>query len=197
MLNEDKENAINGKQKDSVREETSVVSSTMKVSVQNRDQKTAPSSEPRPQRGRSASRKGTLRRRSSSEKSNRQQRKDFLNGTCTKLSCDDFASFRMSIFQSLNRVANSAQSAPFLTGRLRNNQWQYCKMCDRWVVYCKTQSRQNLHRFFGRAQKSRHADTRENTGPSLGKIQVRNSHQRSPFAVKCEDRSQDETERQE
>ena len=35
---EDKENAINGKQKDSAREETSVVSGTMKISVQNRHQ---------------------------------------------------------------------------------------------------------------------------------------------------------------
>ena len=34
VLKEDKENAINGKQTDSVREETSVVSSTMKISVQ-------------------------------------------------------------------------------------------------------------------------------------------------------------------
>ena len=39
MLKEDKENANNGKQKDSVREETSVVSDTMWISVQNRHQK--------------------------------------------------------------------------------------------------------------------------------------------------------------
>ena len=38
VLREAKENAINGKQKDSVREETSVVSDTMKISVQNRRQ---------------------------------------------------------------------------------------------------------------------------------------------------------------
>ena len=39
MLKEDKENAINGKQKDSVREETSVVSGTIKISVQNQHPK--------------------------------------------------------------------------------------------------------------------------------------------------------------
>ena len=39
VLKEDKENAINGKQKDSVRAETSVVSGTMKISVQNQYQK--------------------------------------------------------------------------------------------------------------------------------------------------------------
>ena len=40
VLKEDKENAIIGEQKDSVREETSVVSGTMKISVQNLHQKT-------------------------------------------------------------------------------------------------------------------------------------------------------------
>ena len=39
VLKEDKENAINGKQKGSVREDTSAVSGTMKISVQNRHQK--------------------------------------------------------------------------------------------------------------------------------------------------------------
>ena len=43
----------------------------------------------------------------------------------------------------------------------------------------------------------RQTKTRENKGPSLGTIQVKASHQRSPNAVKFEDRSQDETERQE
>ena len=38
-LKEDKEFAISGKQKVSVREETSVVSRTMRISVQNRHQK--------------------------------------------------------------------------------------------------------------------------------------------------------------
>ena len=39
VLKEDKENASNGKQKDSVREETSVVSGTTGMSVQNLQQK--------------------------------------------------------------------------------------------------------------------------------------------------------------
>ena len=39
VLKEDKENAINGKQEDSVREETIVVSGTIKIGVQNRHQK--------------------------------------------------------------------------------------------------------------------------------------------------------------
>ena len=43
----------------------------------------------------------------------------------------------------------------------------------------------------------RHANIRDNQGPSLGTIQVKSSHQRSPCAMKFEDRSQEESERQE
>ena len=43
----------------------------------------------------------------------------------------------------------------------------------------------------------RHADIRENEGPSLGNIQVKIPHQRSPYAMKFEDRSKGETEREE
>ena len=42
----------------------------------------------------------------------------------------------------------------------------------------------------------RQASIRENKGPSLGKIQVKIPRQRSPYAMKFEDRSQEETERQ-
>ena len=43
----------------------------------------------------------------------------------------------------------------------------------------------------------RQANIRENKGPSRGKMQVKLLHQRSPYAMKFEDRSQEETERQE
>ena len=42
----------------------------------------------------------------------------------------------------------------------------------------------------------RQASIQEKNGPSLGKIQIKNLHQRSPYAVKFEDRSHEETERQ-
>ena len=42
----------------------------------------------------------------------------------------------------------------------------------------------------------RQASIRKNKGPSLGKIQVKLPHPRSPYAVKFEDRSQEETVRQ-
>ena len=50
VLKEDKEFAISGKQKDSVREETNAVSGTTVMSVQKPTPKTAPSSEPPTQR---------------------------------------------------------------------------------------------------------------------------------------------------
>ena len=42
----------------------------------------------------------------------------------------------------------------------------------------------------------RQASIREKKGPSLGKLQVKNPHQRSPYAIKFEDQSLEETERQ-
>ena len=42
----------------------------------------------------------------------------------------------------------------------------------------------------------RQANIRESKGPSLGKIQVKLLHQRSPYAVNFEDRSQEKTARQ-
>ena len=41
----------------------------------------------------------------------------------------------------------------------------------------------------------RQASIREKKGPSLGKINVKVPHQRSPYAMKFEDRSHEETER--
>ena len=42
----------------------------------------------------------------------------------------------------------------------------------------------------------RHASILEKKGPSLGKLQVKNLHPPSPYAMKFEDRSHEETERQ-
>ena len=42
----------------------------------------------------------------------------------------------------------------------------------------------------------RHASIREKKGPSLGKLNVNVPHQRSPYAMKFEDRSHEVTERQ-
>ena len=89
VLSEDKENAIPGKQEeDSFREETSVVSGTVKISVQNCHQKPLHPLESPTQRGISASKKKNLGGRSPSGKFARQPRKDHENGICTKSPCD-------------------------------------------------------------------------------------------------------------
>ena len=57
-----------------------------------------------------------------SEKFSRQPCEDFLKGICTKLPCDSWHPPACKFSISLNRVVNSAQSAYFRTGRLKNNQ---------------------------------------------------------------------------
>ena len=54
-----------------------------------------------------------------------------------------------------------------------------------------------IQRFRFTESRVRQATIREKKGPSLGKIQVEPRHQRSPYAMKFEDRSHEETERQE
>ena len=103
-------------------------------------------------------------------------------------------------------------SVPALQG------WQRCcrncgKLYHSWVVSRKTQSHQDFRNTWSigetRGVKSwdrsdeydsqstlRQASIREDKGPSPGKIQVKLPHQRSPYAMKLENRSQEETERQ-
>ena len=126
-------------------------------------------------------------------------------------------------FTSQNRVGNSAISARFRTGRLRNNQIKnqrrvvtknaVAKFKDVRQLGCVFQDTElpesvsNLRKgskVLGSVRRvrftkatQRHEDIRENKGPSFGKIQVKFPHQRSPYAMKFEDRSQEEIERQE
>ena len=53
-----------------------------------------------------------------------------------------------------------------------------------------------IHRVRFTKSTLRQASIREKKGPSLGKINVKVPHQRSPYAMKYEDRSHEETERQ-
>ena len=83
-------------------------------------------------------------------------------------------------------------------------------MYDSWVAYCRTQKRRNLYRFHGRAQKTwdqideydsqgtvlcQLKKSEKTKGPSLEKNQVKLPHHRSPYALKFEDRSREETAR--
>ena len=61
----------------------------------------------------------------------------------------------------------------------------------------ETRCRKSWNQFKGYdSQSLRYVMRREKKGPSLGKINVKVPHQRSPYAVKFEDRSHEETERQ-
>ena len=124
---------------------------------------------------------------------------------------------------SLNRVVNSAISARLHTGRLRYNpaksrrrmvtKVQYSCIERRTTVGLRisgnraagifidfteehiclgTNSTSTIHKSYAASCKRP-----RKKGPSLGKIQVQVLHQRSPCAMKFEDRSQEEIERQE
>ena len=184
--------------------------------------KNASPSEPPKQRGRSASTKENLRGQSPSGKANRQPRKNFLKGTCIKSPCDHWHPPEVNSI-SLNRDSNSSISAHLHTGRLKVNKQKTekkKKAADKGTVAMLKDARQLGFVFqdteplvslsilrkstkvlgpirrvrFTRATQ-RLANIRENKGPSLGKAKV--PHQRSPYAMKFEDGSQEESERQE
>ena len=214
-LKRDKEFAINGRQKGSVRKETNAVSGTTVMSVQKQQQK------PLHLQIQQHKEEEVRREKGSSEvgvdlgSPTDRPCKDFLNGICTKLPCDN-----LHPPESQNRVVHSAISARFRTGRLRNNQiksrkrvvtkmqWPFLK--DVRQLGCVFQDTAPLASWsiLRKAQKSwdqfdevrftkatqHHADIRENKGPSLLKIHIKVPHHRSPYAMKFEDRSQEETE---
>ena len=122
VLKEHKENAINGKQKDSVREERSVVSGTTKISVQNRHQKPLhplnhQHKEVEVLRGKRTSEAGVHQGSSLDSRA--------------KTTCQVFAPIHLVTIGilpnvnsiSLNRVVRSAISARLHTGRLKST-WQ-------------------------------------------------------------------------
>ena len=160
----------------------------------------------------------TAQRPESIWKFDRKPCKNFLKGTCTKLSYDYWHPPECQFCKS-ESGCKLAISARLHTGRLRDNpakgrrrmvtkvQWLYWKMYDSWFWTQPPESLSILRnstkvlgptrrvRFTKAAQ--RHANIRENKGPSLGKLQVKVPHQRSPYALKFEDRSQEEIEWQE
>ena len=183
--------------------------------------KTAPPSESPTQRGRSTLSEKSLRGRSPSGKFAREPCRDYLKGICTKSLCDNWHLPNVNSI-SLNRAVDSVISARLCTGRLKVNPAQKnekgAKSAAAFLkdarqlgcVFQDTEPPESLPilrkstkvlgsirrvRFIKATQ--RHASIRENQGPSLGKTQVKNSHQCSPYAVKFEDRFQEETERQE
>ena len=123
---------------------------------------------------------------------------------------------------SLNRVVNSAQSDYSRTGRLKNDRTKPKNGDDKSAaaivesvrqLSCVSQDTEppesavilrkspkvlgSIRRVRFTRAALRQANIRENKDPSLGEIQVKNLHLRSPYAMKLEDRSPGETARQE
>ena len=158
--------------------------------------------------------KRSLRGRSRSGKSNRQPCKNFLKGTCTKLPCDHWHPPECQFYRSESGCKFGAEcSFPHWKVKEQPNK-RPKKGGDKSAVTTLKDLRQlgcvslsilrkstkilgPIRRLRFTKVTQRHANIRESKGPSLNKMQVKSSHQRSPSSVKFEDRSQEETERQE
>ena len=178
--------------------------------------KASPSSDPPTPRGRSASTKRSLRRRSPSGKSNRQPCRDVLKGTCTKSPCDYWHPPKCQFCKSETGCKFGTEcSCPHLKFEEQPNKGPK-KGANKSAVAIVKSVRQlscvsqdaeppesaaiswkgtRVLKSIRRVRFSQ-ASIRENKGPSLNKIQIKNPHQRGPYAVKFEDRSQGATERQ-
>ena len=194
VLKEDQENAFNGKQKDSVREEVLVVSGTMKISVQNRHRKP-----------------NHLLSHQHKELEVRRQKRDLqrpesvwadqstaVKGTCTELPCDywhppecpfcksesgckfgekrSFAHRQVEGQLSKNRKKDSDKNTVALLKDLRQLGCVFRDRADRiFVVFMEeaknfgTNSIGTIHKISAASCKHR-------------KIQVKVPHQRSPYA---------------
>ena len=216
-----KEFAISGKQKGSVREETNAASGKTGMNVQNRHQKPLHSLSHQHKEVEVRLQKRTSEAGIHLGSSIDSRAKNFLKSICTKSPCDHWHPPKVNSI-SLNRDSNSSISAQLHTGRLKVNKQktEKKKAADKGTVAMLKDARQLGFVFqdteplvslsilrkstkvlgpirrvrFTRATQ-RLANIRENKGPSLGKAKV--PHQRSPYAMKFEDGSQEESERQE
>ena len=166
--------------------------------------KTTPSSEPPTQRGRSASRKKNLKSRSPSAKINRQLCKGFLKGICTKLPCDSWHPPECQFHKSESgckfgnkcsfphrNVEEQPNKKPKEGGDknavaiLKDVRQLGCVFQDTEPPESSSILRKGtkilgpIRRVQFTRSAQRHADIRENKGPSLGKIQVKIPHQQS------------------
>ena len=184
--------------------------------------KTAPPSQPPTQRGGSASRTKNLRGWSPSGKFARQPCKVYVKCICTKSPCDYWHPPTCHFFQS-ESGCKFGDKCSFSHRQVEGQPSKKPKKdCDKSAVAILKDARQlgcvsqdtelpeslpilwtspkvlgSIRRVRFSNASQRHANIRESEGPSLGNIQVKVPLLRSPYALKFEDRSQEETERQE
>ena len=185
--------------------------------------KTAPPSEPPTQRGRQKCvEEKSLRGRSPSVKFARQPCKNFLKGICTKSPFDYWHPPDCQLFQSetgckfgdkCSFAHKQVEGQPSKKPKKDGDKNAVAIMPDVRQLGCVFQDIEPseslsilrkgtkilgpIRRVRFSTATLRHANIRENKGQSLGKIQVKVLHQRSPYAMKFEDSSQEEIERQE
>ena len=194
--------------------------------------KAAPPSEPSMTRGRSVSRKRSVKGKSNPGIILRQPCRYDLKGACTRTPCEHwhppecqfhknesgckaedkclFPNHKVDEQQSQKR-ATILQKEEKATTKMQWLLWKFVSQMG-----CFSQDSESLDSQRGnkpretRCKKSwdrfeeygslslrlRQASIQKKKGPSLGKVQVKNPHQRSPYAMKFEDQSQEETERQ-
>ena len=215
-----------GKKKASARKETVAVSATILKIVRKKQNTLPPQLPSQPfSRGRSVSKKRSIRDESNHGSILRQPCRCYLKGTCTRKLCEYWHPPRCQLVRQ-KRVVSWETRVCFLISRLMNNQikgrgkatskkgekvktkalWLLRKAYQNWVVYHKTRMHSLLKELksFGETSRRksftkstlRYASIRDKKGPSLGTMQVKPLHHRSPCAVKFEDRSREETERQ-
>ena len=169
------------------------------------------------------SRKRNARGRSQSEKFNRPQCKYFLRGTCTKSPCEYWHPSECQFYESESgckfgaeclfpdwKVEEPSNTKPkkgddkCAVGIVKSVRQLSCVSQDieppESAAISRTGTRilESTRRVRCTRAALRQANIREKKkGPSHGKIQVKISHQRSPHAMKFEDRSPEEIARQE
>ena len=194
--------------------------------------KAAPPSEPSMTRGRSVSRKRSVRDRSQTGRILRQPCRCCLKGTCPRPPWEYWHPPECQFYKTesgckagdkclfphckVEEQPSEKQKKSFHNGKKRRQ--GCCGSCENCtsIGLClaklraiRTSEKREVsgkprRKVLGSIRRARlpqstprQASIRENEGPSPGKIHVKMPHQRSPYALKFGDRSQEETQRQE
>ena len=219
VLKEDWENAINGKQKDNVREEIIAVSGSMKIRVQNRHQSPLRLLNHRQKRMVEVHREERVSEAgvhlgslldNRAEITSKVRARDHLVFFWHPPECQFYKTESGCKFgDECSFMHRQVEGQPSLKTKKDGDKSAVAILKDARQLGCVFQdielpeSSSILRRStkvlgpIRRVQFSeatlRHANIREGKGP----IQIKNPHRRSPYAPKFEDRSQEETERQE
>ena len=163
FLKEDQENATNGKQKDSVREEIVAVSSTTKISIQDRHQNPLLPLNHRRKRMVEAYREERVSEAVvPSGKFARQPCREYIKIKCTRPPCDHWHRPECQLYE--NRIGMQIRCARLRTGRLKINPAEHRRRMvtkmqrlswiihDSWLRISGHRAAGNFMHFDGRAQ---------------------------------------------